>query len=536
MKLLYCGSLHGHTSWCLRHVVIPYSPKCLQIACGKNHILCLLDGGLAASFGSNYFGQLGHGDENSSMQPKIITNLEPRRIGTTIKNIYCGSFSSAVITEQAHLFMWGLNVSGQCGRDPNNYNKVLEPRLVDTKGARPLCLSSGKNHSLLLTEEGRVYSWGAGNFGRLGLSEVKKKHYKPQLISSLSSYFIESIASGDYHNLALTSTGAVYSWGYNNEGQCGHQSLYHLRCPVQIEKFQNKKICKISCGGSWSCAITAEGTLYTWGDGEGYWLGHSRSGNLPTVDPENTAHTLHFPKKLKTFDSDFVVTCPLKVRSLSNYVVEDIRCGGSQFIVMTRKRKINDVTGGKSLSNGALNERENESEEEDDEEDGEGEEYTIGTTRLNSVHKESDEYKEARGGGEPSGGFKQARGSDGFKSEEFKENCFRWCRHNDIARLSHACALSAPEMKDFTDQYGNSLLIVACQNGHLSICKLLVDSVGVDINHRNHKGNTALHYCFAYQFQAISQYLISKGADDFATNLEGLTCYEGLSREALEAL
>ena len=34
-----------------------------------------------------------------------------------------------------------------------------------------------------------------------------------------------------------------------------------------------------------------------------------------------------------------------------------------------------------------------------------------------------------------------------------------------------------------------------------------------NVNHQNHKGHTCLHYCFAYKYKELGEYLVSKGAD-----------------------
>ena len=85
------------------------------------------------------------------------------------------------------------------------------------------------------------------------------------------------------------------------------------------------------------------------------------------------------------------------------------------------------------------------------------------------------------------------------------------------------------------DDFGNTPLIVACQNGHSSVCHLLVEH-GANLRLSNDKGNTALHYCFAYHFEDLGKFLISQGADEYAVNTDGLTCYEGLSLADVEHL
>ena len=59
------------------------------------------------------------------------------------------------------------------------------------------------------------------------------------------------------------------------------------------------------------------------------------------------------------------------------------------------------------------------------------------------------------------------------------------------------------------------------------MAKLFV-RMGADVNAINNRGNTALHYCFAYEYRQLGEFLISCGADDCIANRAGLTCYDGL--------
>lgn len=88
---------------------------------------------------------------------------------------------------------------------------------------------------------------------------------------------------------------------------------------------------------------------------------------------------------------------------------------------------------------------------------------------------------------------------------------------------------------DTTDDVGNTLLMVSCQNGNKRMVKLCLRK-GSDINKQNTNGHTSLHYAFGYGFGDLGAYLISKGADDNIANAEGLTCYEGLRMEDISSL
>jgi ankyrin repeat protein len=77
------------------------------------------------------------------------------------------------------------------------------------------------------------------------------------------------------------------------------------------------------------------------------------------------------------------------------------------------------------------------------------------------------------------------------------------------------------------DQHGNTLLLIAGQQGSRRICKLLL-RYGSKINHQNYQGNSVLHYCFAYGFDELGKYLISKVSDKSSAEFpigDGSWCY-----------
>ena len=81
----------------------------------------------------------------------------------------------------------------------------------------------------------------------------------------------------------------------------------------------------------------------------------------------------------------------------------------------------------------------------------------------------------------------------------------------------------------------NTLLHICTQNGSKTMTKNCLRN-GAFLNVQNSRGNTPLHFCYAYGYTELGDYLVSKGADDSLRNCDGLTPYEGLSRESLDAL
>lgn len=78
-----------------------------------------------------------------------------------------------------------------------------------------------------------------------------------------------------------------------------------------------------------------------------------------------------------------------------------------------------------------------------------------------------------------------------------------------------------------TDEYGNTMLSFACQNGNVKIAKYLI-AKGANANHQNKEGQTPGHFAVSFKFFELSQWLFENGADDTLENKFGLTAYDGL--------
>ena len=74
---------------------------------------------------------------------------------------------------------------------------------------------------------------------------------------------------------------------------------------------------------------------------------------------------------------------------------------------------------------------------------------------------------------------------------------------------------------DVADVQGNTLLHVACQNGNKRATRFLIKN-GCNISATNHNMHTPLHYCYAYKYTDLAEYLEGKGADPCAVNSFGL--------------
>lgn len=83
-------------------------------------------------------------------------------------------------------------------------------------------IACGATYSAAVTATGEVYTWGRGNYGRLGHG-TSEDHNVPTLVVGLKGHHVVDIAcgSGDAQTLAVTDTGLVFSWGDGDYGKLG---------------------------------------------------------------------------------------------------------------------------------------------------------------------------------------------------------------------------------------------------------------------------------------------------------------------------
>lgn len=95
------------------------------------------------------------------------------------------------------------------------------------------------------------------------------------------------------------------------------------------------------------------------------------------------------------------------------------------------------------------------------------------------------------------------------------------------ARKDVEASLKAGFEPTYADSFGNTLFHVACQNGNKRIAKSAI-KYGGDMDAQNKKGNTGLHFLFAYGYPDIADYFIEKGASEHVLNEMGKGPRDGI--------
>ena len=188
----------------------------VAIACGAEHTLALTVGGSVWAWGCNSSGQLGLGDATHRLRPEIVRAL---RVGRA-SNIACGKAHSAAISQAGLLFSWGSNAYGQLGHgdpDAQGLRTVLTPKVVERLSERAtLDIALGAGHSLVLASSGgglpAVYVMGNAASLVSGLGLTGGPYHTPTLLPA------ERIFSQDSFTPLFVSTGCLanHSFVYSN--------------------------------------------------------------------------------------------------------------------------------------------------------------------------------------------------------------------------------------------------------------------------------------------------------------------------------
>ncbi|XP_021290020.1 ultraviolet-B receptor UVR8-like [Herrania umbratica] len=180
--------------------------------------------------------------------------------GSYVKEITCGGRHSAVITDAGALLTFGWGLYGQCGQ--GSTSDLLKPTCVSSlSGIQVLGVAAGLWHTVCVAVDGQVYAFGGNQFGQLGTGAEQAETSPRQLdATSLEGKHAKMVSCGARHSVILTDDGRVLSWGWNKYGQLGLGDTIdrNTPAPVPIDGCLPKNV---ACGW-WHTLLLAETPIW----------------------------------------------------------------------------------------------------------------------------------------------------------------------------------------------------------------------------------------------------------------------------------
>ncbi|ODM97024.1 putative E3 ubiquitin-protein ligase HERC1 [Orchesella cincta] len=306
-------------------------------------------------WGSNSSYQLGEAGPDRVLMPRLATTF------ADIESVEAGQYCTFAVNANGTLSACGKGCYGRLGLGDSS-NQPIPKQLPISTDVKFKCVSSSKGsdgHTLSLTHDGVIYSWGDGDYGKLGHGGVATEKYPKQIQGALIGKVVVCISAGFRHSACVTDTGELYTWGEGEAGRLGHGDTNDRQVPTLVKDVCNVGI--VACGGSHTIAVSKCGRIcWSFGGGEG---GRSVMREIrPRVIEGLQGHVV--TKIAATAYASFCLTdngevfgwgtgaclgrnaneakilSPERVVDLSAEKVVDISCGESHVVVLTEKHEV----------------------------------------------------------------------------------------------------------------------------------------------------------------------------------------------------
>jgi len=266
-------------------IVLPDNAFAVAVFAGDYHSLVLTNDGRVFAFGENYSGQLGNALIYTMTTPTEVTPTGEFIIGIATEG------SGNTTSSYGHtLFLTSAGRLYQAGKFPLFSETALTDITPDE--LKIVAVAVGKKHNLLLTEEGKVYSYGSNSYGELGQGNTDYNfHTEVQDITPAGTVVV-SVYADDYRSYFIDSTGKFYAFGDNYNGALGFENSgyinYDITTPTVVKINDTPvNVIDVAAGENHAIFKTAGGQIYAMGANQKGQLGfETTSYSMKTSTPQ----------------------------------------------------------------------------------------------------------------------------------------------------------------------------------------------------------------------------------------------------------
>uniref|UniRef100_A0A8C0KPQ7 Inhibitor of Bruton tyrosine kinase n=1 Tax=Canis lupus dingo TaxID=286419 RepID=A0A8C0KPQ7_CANLU len=221
------------------------------------------------TWGDNTNFTLGHGSQNSKHHPELVDLFS--RSGVYIKQVVLCKFHSVFLSQKGQVYTCGHGPGGRLGH--GDEQTCLIPRLVEgLSGHTCSQVAAAKDHTVVLTEDGCVYTFGLNIFHQLGIIPPPSSCNVPRQVQAkyLKGRTIIGVAAGRFHTVLWTRE-AVYTMGLNG-GQLGYlpdpNGEKYVTAPRQVSALHHKDITLslVAASDGATVCVTTRGDIYLLAD------------------------------------------------------------------------------------------------------------------------------------------------------------------------------------------------------------------------------------------------------------------------------
>jgi alpha-tubulin suppressor-like RCC1 family protein len=295
----YRGQLGDNTSTDKSSPVqtITFGTNWKQVSCGYQTAAIKTDGTLWC-WGRNIYGQLGDNTITDKSSP-----VQTIAFGTNWKQVAAGNQYTAAIKTDGTLWTWGYNLYGQLG--DNTVTNRSSPVQTIAFGTNWKQVSAGNGNFAAIKNDGTLWTWGYNLYGQLGDNSIVKKSSPVQTVAGGTNW--KQVSCGQSHTAAIKTDGTLWIWGANTTyGNLGDNTTVSRSSPVQTIAYgTNWK--SVTCASQHTAAIKTDGTLWTWGDNQ-----YGQLGNNTLVSKSSPVQTILYGQNWKSVSCGLLHTAAIK--------------------------------------------------------------------------------------------------------------------------------------------------------------------------------------------------------------------------------
>ncbi|XP_063236387.1 RCC1 domain-containing protein 1 isoform X2 [Bacillus rossius redtenbacheri] len=235
-------------------LIPPFEEKVMQVSACKRHVLVVTEDGECWQYLCS----------NGSWKKLPVFTSDEGEAQQQVAKVVCSDTLNVALSRNGQVF--------------------AIPSQMPTPGLRVTDIACGVEHCLLLTDVGRVYSWGTGTRGQLGHGDLESEE-RPREVSALAGLHVTRVAAGGWHSACVTADGDLYMFGWNDCGQLGFPSentvggkrarlegkrpaavtVQAVPTAVSWPGDQDRPVAEVSCGTRHTVALLEDGMV--WGCG-----------------------------------------------------------------------------------------------------------------------------------------------------------------------------------------------------------------------------------------------------------------------------
>ncbi|KAK3722084.1 hypothetical protein QZH41_019834, partial [Actinostola sp. cb2023] len=238
-----------------------------EISCGRSHTMILTDKEGVFAVGGNSQGQCGIGDKTINHLRDFQRIHLPEEKEKIVK-VVCGLDHSLFLTDSGKVFACGWGADGQTGQGHYQDEPGIKQVKGDLDSVTVKDIASSADCCLAISDDGEVFSWGNSEYNQLGLQTEEQQvsiATKAPLLCQLG--VVKHVAAAGSFSIMITEEGVVYTWGYGVLG-CG-PDVTSSKSPHRIKTLENlhEEITQVHCGLDHVAIVTVSGKLFVWGRG-----------------------------------------------------------------------------------------------------------------------------------------------------------------------------------------------------------------------------------------------------------------------------